>query len=127
MEGPARSYLRGMSADEPDSAPRYRQKDVLALLALGFGVEESSRVLEVSTSTIEHERSALRRAFGARTPPHLVAIAYESGILPLERSRLERLQALIRRHLPQASDNASALPVPFGAAAATRPSQSNPP
>jgi DNA-binding CsgD family transcriptional regulator len=89
-----------MSAGLDADAPRpYRQKDVLALLARGLSAAESARVLGVSTSTIEHERTELRRALGARTPPHLVAIAYETGILPLEAARLQRLESLIRTHL----------------------------
>lgn len=85
---------------ETDRPRPHRQTDVLALLADGFSVSESARVLRVSDSTIEHERTALRRALRARTPPQLVALAYEKGILPLEPGRRERLDELIRLNLP---------------------------
>lgn len=74
----------------------YRQKDVLGLLALGFTVEESANVLGVSTSTLEHERGRLRKKLGAKAPPHAVAIAFETKLLPLSAERRERLARLIR-------------------------------
>ncbi len=88
-----------LSDDDSDGSLPYRQKDVLALLARGLTAAESARVLDISASTVEHERVALRRVLDAKTPPHLVAIAYETRLLPLTTSRRERLEALIRLRL----------------------------
>jgi DNA-binding CsgD family transcriptional regulator len=75
----------------------YRQTDVLGLLALGLTAEESAAVLGISASTVEHERGKLRERLGAKTPPHVVAIAYETKLLPLKTERRARLEELIRR------------------------------
>jgi len=75
----------------------YRQTDVLALLALGATAAESACVLGVSVSTVEHERSALQAKLGARSAPQVVAVAYETGLLPVQRDRNERLAVLLRR------------------------------
>jgi DNA-binding CsgD family transcriptional regulator len=84
--------------DNDDSGElTYRQTDVLGLLALGLTAEESAAVLGVSASTVEHERGKLRKRLGATTPPQVVAIAYETKLLPLKTERQERLAELIKK------------------------------
>ena len=76
----------------------YRQTDVLALLALGATAAESARVLGVSVSTVEHDRSRLYEKLDASGAPHVVAVAYETGLLPVQRDRKGRLATLLHRH-----------------------------
>jgi DNA-binding CsgD family transcriptional regulator len=97
VRGARCSYRLSVSRDDACEPVTYRQRDVLALLALGLTAAESGRALDVSPSTVEHERASLRRSLGARTPPHLVAIAYESKLLPISGSRRERLANLIHQ------------------------------
>lgn len=60
-----------------------REVDVLRLLAKGFTHKEAARELGLSTRTVDAHRTTARAKFGAKTTPHLIALAIAAGIVPL--------------------------------------------
>jgi DNA-binding CsgD family transcriptional regulator len=65
--------------DAPSHSQRY--DIILLMLADGATVAEMSDELIIAESTVKHYIMELRKRFGAKNNTHLVALAYQKGIL----------------------------------------------
>jgi len=73
----------GQAEDERATADRLsaRERDVLALLALGHSSREIARRLDVSQKTVEAYRAQLKARLGLKDRPELVRFALRAGLL----------------------------------------------
>ena len=62
-----------------------RELEILALIADGLNSKEIANVLQNSPRTIENMRARMILKLGARNVAHMVAIAYQKGILKLNK------------------------------------------
>jgi DNA-binding CsgD family transcriptional regulator len=58
-----------------------RQLEILRLAADGLTVDQTARRLAISVDTVKTFRRRTRRALGAVSTSHAIAIAYRSGLL----------------------------------------------
>jgi DNA-binding NarL/FixJ family response regulator len=63
------------------STPSTREREVLALMAQGFTVNEIAAHLYLTPATICSHKLTLFRKLGAHNGPHAVALGYELGLL----------------------------------------------
>lgn len=59
-----------------------RMLDFLRAVAAGLTRTETARLLFVEEASVNQRLRMIRRRLGARNSAHLVAIAYEKGLLP---------------------------------------------
>lgn len=65
-----------------------REKEVLALAAEGFTSKEIGKKLFVEETTIKRHRNRIIKKMKVRNITHAVAIAFQTGILPLDKPSL---------------------------------------
>jgi DNA-binding CsgD family transcriptional regulator len=70
-----------------------RERRVLMYLAAGCTVDAVADAFERSPHTIKTQSDRIRRKLGARNQAHMVAIAYESGLL--QPGALDRVDAVM--------------------------------
>lgn len=63
---------------------RPREIDVLKHVVQGIGVDESAEILGICPRTIDTYRGRAMARLGGKTMPHAVAIAFRTGVLPIE-------------------------------------------
>jgi two-component system, NarL family, response regulator NreC len=78
-----RYWKEAQVADEKAEADRLtgREREVLALLALGLSVKEIASRLAVTAKTVEDERDRLTARLGLRRRPDLVRFALRAGVI----------------------------------------------
>src|SRR5213593_4498772 len=81
-----RYWKEGQTQDEKAAADRLnaRERQVLALLALGYTSKEIGRKLSVSPKTVDEDRARLMDRLGLRHRPELVRFALRTGLLVSE-------------------------------------------
>jgi DNA-binding CsgD family transcriptional regulator len=65
--------------------PTTLEKEIIALIADGKSTKEISAITKYTHTSIETYRSKMIRKFGAVNTPHLVALAFQYGILTLNK------------------------------------------
>jgi len=81
-----RYWKEGQTQDEKAAADRLnaRERQVLALVALGYTSKEIGRKLSVSPKTVDEDRARLMDRLGLRHRPELVRFALRTGLLVSE-------------------------------------------
>ena len=59
-----------------------REREVLVAYAEGLSREQVADRLGVTVSAVKATTTRMRRRLGARTTPHAVALAYQTGLMP---------------------------------------------
>jgi DNA-binding CsgD family transcriptional regulator len=78
-------------APDPDTLTR-REREVLALLALGHTNREIAGLLHISVRTAEFHRASIQRKLGLGTRSELVRFAFEQGVLETWRNGSTRIR-----------------------------------
>lgn len=66
-----------------DAMVSEREREVLELLATGATAEDIAKALTIASSTVRTHIRNVREKLGATTRAHLVALAFQAGLLPL--------------------------------------------
>jgi DNA-binding CsgD family transcriptional regulator len=84
---PTRNHI---STDVDERQLTVREREVLALVAMGDSGATIARVLKISPATVEsHVRNSLSK-LGARNRPHAIALALRRGELSMDLGTLKR-------------------------------------